>query len=128
METEGPQNGLLLAGRWSLVSVYVDPVMEHGGSKTFRWTRSCHMYADTLEELHAMARSIGMRRSWFQDKETLPHYDLVPARRKAAVQLGAIEHTREQMVQFMRSRSGVVAEMQTNLFGSNLEVPGERYE
>ena len=44
------------------MSVYVDPVMAHGGSKTFRWERSCHMYADTLEELHAMARAIGMRR------------------------------------------------------------------
>lgn len=99
------------------MSVYVDLVTEHGGSKSFRWTHSCHMYADTLEELHAMALSIGMRRSWFQDKEKLRHYDLVPARRKAAVALGAIEHAREQMVQFMRSRSGVVAEMQTTLFG-----------
>ncbi len=85
------------------MSVYVDPVMEHGGSKSFRWPRSCHMYADTLDELHAMAVAIGMRRAWFQpDEGRLPHYDLVPARRISAVKLGAVEHTREQMVQFMR--------------------------
>jgi glycine/D-amino acid oxidase-like deaminating enzyme len=99
------------------MSVYVDPVMEHGGSKTFKWTRSCHMYADSPEELHAMALRIGMRRAWFQpDEGRLPHYDLVPARRKAAVEAGALEHTREQMVQFMRSRNGLAAG-QTSLFG-----------
>jgi len=33
------------------------------------------MYADTLEELHAMAKKIGMRSEWFQNKENgdLPH-------------------------------------------------------
>jgi hypothetical protein len=60
------------------------------------------MYADTLDELHAMAKAIGMKRGWFQNKETLPHYDLVATKRKLAVEAGAIEHTREQMVQFMR--------------------------
>jgi hypothetical protein len=98
------------------MSVYVDPVMAHGGSKTFRWERSCHMYADTLEELHAMARAIGMRREWFQAKDKLPHYDLVATRRTAAVEHGAVEHTREQMVQFMRSHGGGSQE-QANLFG-----------
>jgi len=99
------------------MSVYVDPVMGHGGSKSFKWPRSCHMYGDSLDELHAMARAIGMRREWFQDKDKLPHYDLVPTRRVVAIAAGAIEHTREQMVQFMRSRMG--SEMQTNLFGGD---------
>jgi hypothetical protein len=84
--------------------VYVDPLMEHGGSATFRWTTSCHMYADTLDELHTMAAAIGMKRAWFQDKPSMPHYDLVPARRAKAVKLGAVEHTRYEMVEFMRKR------------------------
>jgi hypothetical protein len=100
------------------VSVYVDPMMEHGGSSTFRWKRSCHMYADTLDELHAMARTVGMRRAWFQDKETLPHYDLVGTRRALAVAAGAIEHTCEQMVQFSRSLRGL-SELQKSLFGGS---------
>ena len=95
------------------MSVYVDPLMEHGGSRTFRWKVSCHMYADTLAELHAMAEEIGMRRSWFQQHARLPHYDLVESRRKDAVRLGAVEHSRDQMVRFMRSRNAVV----NSLFG-----------
>jgi Protein of unknown function (DUF4031) len=59
------------------------------------------MYADTLEELHAMAARIGMKRSWFQDKSKLPHYDLVPRRRDEAVNLGAVEHSRSETVTFM---------------------------
>jgi hypothetical protein len=86
------------------MSVYVDPVLAHGGSQTFPWTRSCHMYADTVEELHSLAKQIGLKRSWFQNKAHLPHYDLVATKRKAAVAAGAVEHTREQMVQFMRAR------------------------
>lgn len=96
------------------VSVYVDPVLFHGGSAQFKWPRSCHMYADTLEELHRMAEAIGMKRAWFQDKERLPHYDLVPARRARAVELGAIEHTREEMVAFMRRRNDTAT---LSLFG-----------
>jgi hypothetical protein len=84
------------------MSVYVDPLFDHEGSTTFRWKRSCHMYADSLVELHAMAANIGMKRAWFQDKLTLPHYDLVPLRRVAAVKLGAIEQTQDEMVKFMR--------------------------
>jgi Protein of unknown function (DUF4031) len=86
------------------VSVYVDSLFDHGGSATFRWRRSCHMYADTLDELHTMAERIGMKRSWFQNKTKLPHYDLVPSRRAAAVKLGAIEHSRSEMVSFMKMR------------------------
>ena len=88
------------------MAVYVDPVMAHGGSRSFKWERSCHMYADTLEELHAMAKAIGMKREWFQDHPDLPHYDLVPTRRERAVELGAVQHDRYQMVEFKRRRNG----------------------
>jgi hypothetical protein len=86
------------------MSVYVDQLLNHGGSATFRWTHSCHMYADTLDELHAMATAIGMKLAWFQDKPSMPHYDLVETRRRKAVKLGAIEHTSREMVSFMQAR------------------------
>ena len=86
------------------MAVYVDPLYHHGGSKNFPWTHSCHMYADTLDELHAMASKIGMRQSWFQDNPKLPHYDLVGERRKKAVTLGAVEVSFREMVKFMRNR------------------------
>jgi hypothetical protein len=88
------------------VSVYVDPLFEYGGSAAFKWKHSCHMYADTLEELHAMAKKIGMRSEWFQNKENgdLPHYDLRDSRRVKAIMFGAVEHTRHQMVEYRRAR------------------------
>jgi hypothetical protein len=97
------------------MAVYVDPILNHGGSKSFRWPKSCHMYADTLDELHAMAVAIGMRREWFQDRPDLPHYDLVPARRLRAIALGAVQHDRYQLVEFMRRKRG--AELTPSLFG-----------
>ena len=85
------------------MSVYVDPLFEHGGSRSFRWKKSCHMYADRIDELHAMALLIGMKRAWFQDHPKLPHYDLVESRRKLAIALGVIEHSRREAVDFWRS-------------------------
>ena len=78
--------------------VYVDylftmesknPQAKFVGTRTnHQW---CHMWADTLEELHAMAEKLGLKRAWFQNRESLPHYDLVPSKRKKAIQLGAKE-------------------------------------
>ncbi len=81
------------------MSVYVDPLMNHG----WRLGPSCHMWADTSDELHAMATRIGMKRAWFQCKpkpngRVFPHYDLVGSRRAKAVTFGAIEMDRRQAV------------------------------
>lgn len=52
---------------------------------------SCHLVTDgPLEELHAFAGRIGIRRAWFQGGK-YPHYDLTGRRREAAVRLGAVE-------------------------------------
>lgn len=91
------------------MSVYVDGLVQWGDASSprcFRNQPSCHMYADTLEELHTLADAIGMKRSWFQDKRDLPHYDLVPSRRAVAIRLGAVEHDKYDMVNFMRVRRG----------------------
>lgn len=53
----------------------------------------CHMWADSVEELHSFAQGIGMKRSWFQNHKRFPHYDLVPSKREEAVQRGAQECT-----------------------------------
>lgn len=86
------------------MSVYVDPLMRHGGSTEFRWVKSCHLYADTVDELHRFARSIGLRRAWFQDRPGCPHYDLNERRRVIAVAQGAVETSRRHIVEFIRSR------------------------
>lgn len=48
-----------------------------------------HMIADDLEELHEMARKLGLKRSWFQDKPGRPHYDISWGKRERAIALGA---------------------------------------
>lgn len=90
------------------MSVYVDPIMNHGGSATFRWKQSCHMYADTLEELHAFAKRIGMKLAWFQTGGRLDHYDLTIARRAMAVKFGAIETDRRHVVSHMKPRERTI--------------------
>lgn len=67
---------------------YVDPLMNWGGSSTFRWKYSCHLIADTEEELHAFARKLQLRREWAQT-DSLLHYDLTESKRNKAVELGA---------------------------------------
>lgn len=61
----------------------------------------CHMIADTPEELHDMARRIGMKRSWFQSG-SFPHYDVSRTRRAMAVKLGAREVSSKQLVAIIR--------------------------
>ena len=52
---------------------------------------SCHLTTDDdLDELHAFARRLGMRRTWFQNHPIAPHYDLTPGRRSLALDLGAV--------------------------------------
>ena len=61
----------------------------------------CHMIADTLDELHAMADRIGVARRWFQNKGRHPHYDICKSKRALAVNAGAIEIDRRGLVDVM---------------------------
>jgi hypothetical protein len=102
--------------------IYVDALMNHGWILHGHATRSCHMFAgpeDPLEELHVFAERIGLKRRWFQEKST-PHYDLTPARRRAAVAAGAVELDRKAAVRVWRARRGAV---QTSAQPPHLERP-----
>ena len=78
------------------MTVYVDKARNG-----YRRMIMCHMIADTLDELHAMAEAIGMRREWFQPT-SFPHYDVSLSRRSEAVQRGAVELERREFVLVMR--------------------------
>jgi uncharacterized protein DUF4031 len=80
----------------------VDAIVRYGhGPRCFRGG-ACHMWADSLEELHAMAARIGMRRAWFQDDPRLPHYDLTPSRRAMALRAGAMEASLKERLRAVR--------------------------
>lgn len=86
------------------MSVYVDPVMNHGGSETFRWKDSCHLYADTVEELMKFAcNRLKMKAEWFQNKR-VPHFDLNTNKHRLALANGAIQHDRREAVDFWVSK------------------------
>ena len=79
------------------VGVYVDGLRDYG------WHRgpSCHLIADSVEELIEFAESMGLRREWFQAKST-PHFDLTVDARATAVSMGAIELTNRQLIAKIR--------------------------
>ena len=84
------------------MTVYVDELRFTPRSKRWRYEQSCHLMAGTLEELHAFAAKLGLRRGWFQASYRWPHYDLTANKRAEAVRAGAVEmRSRELVKQFM---------------------------
>jgi hypothetical protein len=79
------------------MAVYVDNLRDYG----WRHGPSCHLIADTIEELMEFAVGMGLRPEWFQAKST-PHFDLTADGRKAAVEHGAIELDQRQLVAKIR--------------------------
>jgi hypothetical protein len=76
--------------------VYVDKAQNAYGRM-----KMSHMLADTVEELHAMADKIGIKRKWFQPKST-PHYDICQSKRALAMENGAKEIDRLGVVEIIR--------------------------
>lgn len=79
------------------MAVYVD-----SANLKYRNMVMCHMIADTLPELHDMAKKIGMKKEWFQKDASFPHYDVPLFRKKKALELGAIEVNRREIALKMR--------------------------
>lgn len=78
------------------MTVYVDAAQNPYGRM-----KMCHMMADSIEELHEMADKLGLKREWFQPEST-PHYDICQAKRKLAIENGAIEADRYKIVELIR--------------------------
>lgn len=93
------------------MSIYVDRLENWGWRLRGHTVASCHLFCDAvdLEELHAFALRIGMRRQWFQPHRIAPHYDLTESRRIMAVSLGAIELDRKGASAVWRARRAAVA-------------------
>ena len=51
------------------------------GRLTARWSHLFTEPGGNLDELHQVAESIGLRRSWFQGSHRYPHYDVTDGKR-----------------------------------------------
>jgi hypothetical protein len=76
------------------MTVYVDTAENKYGRLVL-----CHMLADSMDELMAMADKIGVDRKWYQgfDKASCPHFDIAKSKRVLAIQNGAIEIDRRTL-------------------------------
>jgi hypothetical protein len=90
------------------LTIYVDELKLYPGTGARfggkgKWW--CHMVTDgDIEELHAFANKIGLKREWFQGPpaHNHPHYDLTESRQRAAVIAGAALVTSVQLVQILK--------------------------
>ncbi len=96
------------------MTVYVDDMYKLSMGK-YRRMKMSHMIADTEEELHAMARRIGVARRWYQGD----HYDICMSKRQLAVEYGAKEITlRELAMKAKEQRREKVRRMNNGLDAS----------
>jgi Protein of unknown function (DUF4031) len=74
--------------------IYVDDLKrtmpDRGQEGRFKFQSYCHLFADDLENLHAFAELIGLKRSYFKDIASHPHYILTERMRRKARELGAL--------------------------------------
>ncbi len=70
----------------------------------------CHLVADSLDELHAFAASLGLKRAWFQGKASYPHYDVTTGVRERALEIGAIAAGKTQMLASARNMKNELLE------------------
>ena len=81
-------------------TVYVDESVHPYGRMIM-----CHMWSEDVEALHDMARAIGIRMQWFQDRKSkrpFPHYDVCKSKRELAISKGAVEITSRDLVMKVR--------------------------
>lgn len=79
------------------MTVYVDAPRHPLGQMIM-----CHMAADSLDELHAMAERLGLRRH-FQDQPGRPHYDICKKNRARAIAAGAVEVSSRTLLTIART-------------------------
>jgi hypothetical protein len=79
------------------MAVYVDS--EHIEWRGRTW---CHLVADSLDELHAFAKRLGLETRWFQARGPYPHYDVTASMQRQALQMGALLADRRTVVECCR--------------------------
>lgn len=86
------------------MTVYVDNMRARYGRLIM-----CHMAADTLDELLAMADGIGVARKWLQQppKASWVHFDIALIKRALAIERGAVECSPREMAAYAWHRDKI---------------------
>jgi hypothetical protein len=83
------------------MTAYVDDAaIEWRGKARF------HMTADSLDELHAFASTIGVRPCWFHRGSKYPHYDITAPQRDTAIAAGARAVTSRELLPIAKALAG----------------------
>lgn len=87
------------------MTVYIDDMYLYDMGKFYQMKMS-HMIADTEDELHALAKKIGLKRSWYQGD----HYDVAKGKRDLAIKHGAVPVSLRDLARmnFVRRVTGVL--------------------
>jgi len=94
------------------VSVFVDPLMNHGWCFRGKHIESCHMFSDLpgrdgLMDVILVGQRIGLKPAWVHLRHgPIPHFDINSPKRERAVEVGAIEVTRREAVNIWRALRG----------------------
>lgn len=80
------------------MAVYIDQLQTSPTSARWRHPTHCHMMADDLEQLEALALRLGLRPNWRHGD----HYDLTENKRRQAIELGAVPTTARHLVELRR--------------------------
>jgi len=90
------------------MTVYVDDVQHRFGNMVM-----CHMWADTLPELLAMADRIGVQRKWLQQppKASWVHFDIALSKKQLAIAAGAVLTDKYGPVEFLARQRGDQAKL-----------------
>jgi hypothetical protein len=86
------------------MSVFIDDA-----AIPYRGKPRYHLAADSLEELHAFAQRVGIKRCWFH-RGRFAHYDVTSQERERALACGACALTRRELVaRMLAGHAGVVS-------------------
>jgi hypothetical protein len=75
----------------------------------------CHLVADSLDELHTFAAALGLKRSWFQERASYPHYDVTLSVRERALKRGAVSVGKAEMLNSARKLKAELAVLRSGV-------------
>jgi len=74
--------------------IYLDSLR----TANWKYKKSCHLTADSDEELLSFAKQLGLKETWLQTSRSgVKHFDLTEGMRKKALILKEVIYTREEL-------------------------------